>query len=64
MTDIIRELCLSILKKEGSEIDETTNGREAFEQISRESFHRVITDLEMPRMKGIELIDKIVPFIS
>src|SRR3990172_1130423 len=56
--DIIRESLLFILKKEGFEVDEARNGRQAFEQISVKPYDLVITDLEMPEMKGIELIDK------
>jgi len=55
---IIRDSIAFILKKEGYEIVEAANGKEAYEKLVEESFDLVITDLEMPEMKGIELLDR------
>jgi len=55
---IIRDSIAFILKKEGYEIVEAGNGKEAYEKLVGESFDLVITDLEMPEMKGIELLDR------
>jgi DNA-binding NtrC family response regulator len=59
--DIIRDSLVFVLKKEGFDVDGVKNGREAYERILQKSYDIVITDLEMPQMKGIELIDKITP---
>jgi DNA-binding NtrC family response regulator len=57
--DIIRESLSFILKKEGFNVDEASNGREACDKIKEESFDLVISDLEMPVMKGTELLEEI-----
>lgn len=54
---IIRESIAFILHGEGYTVSEAVNGREAFEKIQAEPFDLVITDLEMPEMKGIELLE-------
>ena len=57
--DIIRESLSFILKKEGYYVQEAENGRVAYDKILEESFDLVITDLEMPEMKGLELLQEI-----
>jgi two-component system response regulator PilR (NtrC family) len=57
--DIIRESLSFILRKEKYEVEEAANGKIAFELLKESSFDLVITDLEMPVMKGIELLDEI-----
>lgn len=46
------------LKKEGYEVTGAKNGREALDQISRNRFDVLITDIKMPEMNGIELLEK------
>ncbi|GAB5544188.1 MAG: hypothetical protein SangKO_039480 [Sandaracinaceae bacterium] len=44
----------------GAEVVTSSNGREALDRIERgERFHLVITDLEMPEMDGLELLDRL-----
>lgn len=57
--DIIRESLSYILTKEKYEVTEAANGKVAFDMLKESSFDLVITDLEMPEMKGIELLDEI-----
>lgn len=57
--DIIRESLSFILRKEKYEVEEAANGKIAFEMLKESSYDLVITDLEMPEMKGIELLDEI-----
>jgi len=57
---IIRDSISFILKKEGYTIEEAANGKIAFDRISEQPFDIVITDIEMPVMKGIELLEKIM----
>ncbi len=54
---IIRESIAFILHGEGYSVSEAVNGREALSKIQSEPFDLVITDLEMPEMKGIELLE-------
>lgn len=57
--DIIRESLSYILKKEKYDVEEAANGRIAFDMLKETSYDLVITDIEMPEMKGIELLDEI-----
>ena len=57
--DIIRESLSYILKKEKYEVDEAANGKIAFEMLKETSYDLVITDIEMPEMKGIALLDEL-----
>ncbi len=57
--DIIRESLSYVLKKEGYTVDEAGNGKAALDKLLQESFDLVITDLEMPVMKGIRLLEEI-----
>jgi DNA-binding NtrC family response regulator len=57
---IIRESVAYVLRNEGYTVAEAANGAEAYKALLADSFDLVITDLEMPEMKGIELIDKVV----
>jgi two-component system response regulator PilR (NtrC family) len=56
---IIRESLSYILRKEKYEVEEAANGKIAFEMLKESSYDLVITDLEMPEMKGIELLDEL-----
>lgn len=57
--DIIRESLSYILSKEKYEVSEAPNGKVAFDMLKETSYDLVITDIEMPEMKGIELLDEI-----
>ncbi|GAB4296035.1 MAG: sigma-54 dependent transcriptional regulator [Ignavibacteriaceae bacterium] len=58
--EIIRDSLSYILQKEGYEVEQAENGKQAFDKIIEQSFDLIITDLEMPVMKGIELLEKIM----
>ena len=57
--DIIRESLSFVLKKEGYAVEEAENGKAAYDKLLVESFDLVITDIEMPQMKGTQLIEEI-----
>jgi two-component system response regulator PilR (NtrC family) len=57
--EIIRESLSLILKKEGYIVEEAENGKVAYDMIIENPFDVVITDLEMPGMKGIQLVEEI-----
>jgi DNA-binding NtrC family response regulator len=48
-----------VLRKEGYEVTAVSNGREALERVKAESFDVVITDIKMPGMDGIQLLQGI-----
>ncbi|MBW7888792.1 MAG: sigma-54-dependent Fis family transcriptional regulator [Bacteroidetes bacterium] len=57
--DIIRDSIAIILEKEGYHVEKAENGAAAFEKLNDSTFDLVITDIEMPMMRGIELLEKI-----
>ncbi len=57
--EIIRDSLSFVLKKEGYRVQQAENGRVAWEAIKEDSFDLVITDLEMPEMKGIALLEQV-----
>jgi len=57
--EIIRQSLSFILKSEGYAVEEASNGREAYEKVKEDSFDLILSDLEMPEMKGIELLEEI-----
>ena len=59
---IIRESISYVLTKENYDVGEAENGKEAYEKLTETNYDLVITDLEMPEMKGTELLEKIREF--
>ncbi|MFZ1517361.1 MAG: sigma-54 dependent transcriptional regulator [Ignavibacteriaceae bacterium] len=57
--EIIRDSLYYILEKEGYHVDKAENGKVAYDKIIANHFDLVITDIEMPVMKGTELLEKI-----
>ncbi len=47
----------AFLEDAGFEVQVTTNGREALEAVRKNQPDLVVTDLEMPEMNGLELVD-------
>jgi DNA-binding NtrC family response regulator len=56
---IIRESLSFILKKEGYSVEEAGNGKDALAKHESNPFDIIITDIEMPEMKGVELLKQI-----
>lgn len=55
----LRELLAIMLQREGYLVEEACNGSEALEKISGGSFDLIISDIQMPKMTGIELLREI-----
>lgn len=49
---------LNTLKREGYDVVGTRTGREALTQITLDHFEVLITDIKMPEMNGLELLEK------
>ncbi|MBI5025997.1 MAG: sigma-54-dependent Fis family transcriptional regulator [Nitrospirae bacterium] len=49
---------VNTLKREGYDVLGTRNGREALDAMSKEHFDVLITDIKMPEMNGIELLER------
>ena len=58
--EIIRDSISFILKKEGYVVSEAANGKDALDKFKAESFDLIITDLEMPEMRGLELLEHVM----
>ena len=52
----IREFLEIMLKKEGYDVTCAEDGQQAVEILKKKSFDMVISDLQMPRMTGVELL--------
>lgn len=52
-------LTQNMLSKVGAHVEVADNGREALQLVQRDSFDLVITDLNMPEMNGLELIEQL-----
>ncbi len=65
----IRNTLKEILEYEKYEIAEAKNGAEGLEMLKKEKFDVVLCDIKMPKMDGMEVLDKVmeegldVPFI-
>lgn len=57
--EIIRDSISYILETEGYEVEKAENGKIAYDKVKEKHFDLVITDIEMPAMKGTELLEKI-----
>ncbi|MBN1466030.1 sigma-54-dependent Fis family transcriptional regulator [candidate division KSB1 bacterium] len=55
--DIVRESLVAVLTARGFECAQAVNGRDALAQLQQSEFEVVITDIEMPEMNGIELLE-------
>jgi chemosensory pili system protein ChpA (sensor histidine kinase/response regulator) len=55
----VRKLAARFLETSGIEVDTAVDGLDALEKLASGRFRVVITDLEMPRMHGYELIAEI-----
>src|SRR5574341_2546364 len=55
----IRLLVTSVLKDEGYAVTAAATGEEALQLAARRHFHLVITDLKMPGISGVELLERV-----
>ena len=54
-----REGLSKILSKEGYRVDTAPNGKEAIDNLKRQRYDLVITDMRMPLMDGFEVLREI-----
>lgn len=55
--DIMRESLITVLKTKGFTCSQASNGLDALEILKKNEYDVVITDIEMPQMNGIELLE-------
>jgi len=56
---VIREILADFLSMEGYVVHAVEDGATALEELKRRSYNLVISDLKMPKMGGLDLIQKI-----
>ncbi len=60
----IRSIVTEVLRDEGYEVEMVADGTAALERVKQGDIHVVITDIRMPEMTGIELLENIKAFNS
>ena len=55
----LRELLVIMLQREGYQVNEAVDGEQALEMIVSEAYDLVVSDIQMPKMTGIELLRKL-----
>ncbi len=55
----IRSSLFHFLTQQGHTVETVVDGREAIEELGRQTFHVVLSDIQMPHVDGIELLKKI-----
>ena len=58
--DAIRALVSRLLRREGLEIVQAADGREAIDKLDAERFDAVVLDLMMPRVDGFGVIEHLI----
>ena len=53
---MVRKIVRKMLERSGHHVTEAENGRFGLEQLKRDSFDLVITDIIMPEVEGVELV--------
>lgn len=56
----IRSTLKEILEYEKYQVDEAKDGEEGLEMLSKTDYNLVLCDIKMPKMDGIEVLDKIL----
>jgi putative two-component system response regulator len=55
----LRQILMHLMRADGFQCVEAANGLEALDHLSREPITLVMTDMEMPKMGGIDLLKKL-----
>jgi CheY-like chemotaxis protein len=55
----VRQLSLDVLAAEGYEVDGVKDGADGWEALQTYDYDLIITDNQMPRMTGVEMLEKL-----
>jgi CheY-like chemotaxis protein len=56
---LLRELYMDVLQAEGFSIDFAEDGQIAYEKLSQGGFDLVLLDIMLPKMDGIQILEKL-----
>lgn len=56
---VLRESIAQLLTEEGYEVVEAVDGQDAYEEVVDRAFDLVLTDIHMPRMDGLALLERL-----
>jgi CheY-like chemotaxis protein len=62
--ELITKSLLKLLSKEGYCVTVTRSGQEALEQVKKNTFDLIISDVRMPEMDGIQTIKNIRDYLN
>ncbi|MCK5126291.1 MAG: response regulator [candidate division Zixibacteria bacterium] len=54
--EMLRNLLVKILAKEGYQVDTAIDGEDALEKLETKEYNLLISDIKMPRLNGFELL--------
>lgn len=57
--EVIRDVCTQILESEGCMVTTASSGQEALQLVDENDYDAVVTDIMMPDMSGLELLEAI-----
>jgi two-component system chemotaxis response regulator CheY len=57
--EVILNLISTVLAEAGFDVDAAPDGQEAWEALANQKYDLLVTDNEMPRLAGLELIERI-----
>src|SRR5690348_7915146 len=57
--DLTRELLVKVLRREGYSVVDVVDGAEAIERLARDSFELVLSDIQMARASGLEILEQV-----
>ena len=57
--DLTRELLVKVLRREGYSVVDVVDGAEAIERLQRDAFELVLSDIQMARASGLEILEQV-----
>lgn len=57
--EMMRNLLEKILSKEGYRVETATDGEDALEKLRTSTYDMMISDIQMPRLNGFELLQRV-----